>query len=183
VPTARFLTLLKASFFASFGAGLGASLAFSFGLGLVTFFTSPDIAFDCSTLEYCGMTVANAALAIIIWFAGAAGLALFASAACYIFAFPAVFMCGSILASAASRQPDLARPVYWIAAGAILGVAWWLTLWHLQWLPDILEMHAGEIGSNLRQPSWPMIVAAAFAGMMAAWMYRIWWRSETVEAT
>jgi hypothetical protein len=175
---ARVVSLVKASLFASFGAGFGASLAISIGLGFVALFVSLELTFDCSTLEYCGLTVANTLLAIVVWLAGTAGLAIFASIACYIFALPAVFFCGSILALVESRQVEFTRLIYWLVAGAVLGTAWWLLPWQLQWIPSILQMHEGEISPDFNQPSWPLVVAAGFGGILTAWLFRIWWRSE-----
>jgi hypothetical protein len=177
---ARFLPLVKASLFASFGAGFGASLAVSMGIGFEALFNYQELPFDCSTLKYCGLTIANSLLAIIAWLAGSAGLAIFAAIACYIFALPAVFLCGSILASAEYRKAELTKPVYWLAAGGLLGAIWWWILWQLQWMPAILQIHESEIGPNFNQPPWPLMVAAGFGGVTTAWLFRIWWRSETV---
>jgi hypothetical protein len=62
---AQILTLVKATLFASFGAGVGASLTYSLAIGVDELFRGSLLPYDCSTLAYCGLTVANAALTVI----------------------------------------------------------------------------------------------------------------------
>jgi hypothetical protein len=175
----RFLSLLKATLFASFGAGFGASLAVSTGVGFEAVFINHELTFNCSTLEYCGLTVANTLLAIISWLAGSAGLAIFAAVACYAFALPAVLLSGAVLGWVEHRKAGVKKPLYWLAAGAVMGMLWWWTLWQLQLMPAVLHMHEGEIGPNFGQPPWPLTIAAGFGGITTAWLFRIWWRIET----
>ena len=177
VAKAHLLAVLKATCFASFGAGFGLSLAISIGLGL---FTSPDLPFGCSSLKFCGLTAVNTVLAILLWIVGTAALAIAASIAAYIYAFPTVFLSGVAMVFAEKRLSNLERLRYWLLAGATLGGIWWNILYWAEWLPSIFTTHGDELEQQTTFAAWDTITASTFAGMMTAWMYRIWWRTETV---
>jgi hypothetical protein len=180
---AELLSVIKATLFASFGAGLGASLAISVGLGIVGLFSDSALPFDCTTLAYCGLTVANTALAILLWLIGSAGLALFASFTAYLYAFPGILLSGGALAMISRDQSKLSKLSIWLAAGAILGAAWWCLLWYMQWVPNFFHVSEGGVDYLSPWPSFQLIAAAAAGGMVAAWMFRLWWRLEAALET
>jgi hypothetical protein len=154
-------------------------LAVSGGLGIFTIYSSDELPFDCSTLEYCSLTLVNTLLAFIVWFGGTAGLAIFGSISAFVYAFPAVMLAGYAMAMAENSHPEKRPTPYWLLAGALLGTLWWRLLWHLQWLPDVLQIHRDEAIRFSSSPDVSLTIASAFGGMMAAWMFRVWWRSET----
>jgi hypothetical protein len=91
----------------------------------------------------------------------------------YLHAFPGILLSGSALTIISRNKPVIAKPHVWLAAGAILGAAWWCLLWYLQWVPDILKIGDGENEFWSPWPSLQLIAMAAVGGMTAAWMFRI----------
>ena len=144
--------------------------------------TGDALPFDCSTLEYCGLSFANTALAIIYIIVGTAIFALFAAFFGALYAIPAVFVLGSILYFRALNRRIKDHRYFAYILGALGGALWWMLLVRLDILP-----FASRIGERYPHdalasgPDATMLFAAGTGGMVSAEMFLRWLKTEMIE--
>lgn len=172
----QLIAALKASCFASFGAGFGFFIAMSAGFVIYGLTLGRWLPFDCSSTSQCGVTILDTLLAVLFWIFGTIILAIVAAVTGAIYAFPIVFSAGFMLGRTSTLRPPTERRIVWLLSGAVLGALWFMLLWRLQILPELIQ----GSGYDLPNPIAPLsyITAACVGGACASVMFRFWWQAE-----
>lgn len=171
------LRIVRASLFASFGAGIGIALLFSLFILSAILWEPGILVFDCSTLQDCGLTAANTLLAAILFLVGSAAIMIFASIVGAIYALPVVFILGAILYCIAMQKGPFDNRLLVYLFGAVGGASWWVILAYFNLIPFFPR---ADVGAELTNVPYigAGLTAPVIGGMISAEMFLRWLRTE-----
>jgi hypothetical protein len=181
----RTWAIVKASLFASFGAGFAVGLSMILTMWVMGIYDSGPPPFDCSTIQLCGKSFANTALIVVFGIIGTAVLSLYGAITGFLFALPMAIITGCIL-SVIGRD----RLSFWqnrwllLFTGAVAGMLWGWVLMYFSALPFPLNDFAGDEPRHpdvFNMPTIPALILFGIGGIASSEMFRRWMLTELVD--
>ncbi len=181
----RTAAVIKASLFASFGAGFAVGLFMILTLWVMAIYDSGPPPFDCSTIQLCGKSFANTALIVVLGVVGTLGLSLYGAITGFFFALPMAIIMGCIL-SVAGREGRSFWQNRWplLFTGAVAGMLWGWALMYFSALPFPLNGFTGDEPIHpdvFNMPTIPALILFGIGGIVSAEMFRRWMLTELHE--